>query len=35
MSYQAPTGILTGPAEERSSKLIQPAVVLMKLEERQ
>ena len=30
-TYQAPTGILTGPDDDKRSKLIQPAVVLMKL----
>ena len=31
VAYQAPTGILTGPLEDINSKLIHPAVVLMKL----
>jgi hypothetical protein len=30
-TYQAPTGILTGPLEDSNNKLIHPAVVLMKL----
>src|SRR5438477_10363490 len=30
-TYQAPTGILTGPIEDNGSKLTQPAVVLMNL----
>ena len=31
-THQAPTGILTGPLEDISKRLIHPAVVLMNLE---
>jgi hypothetical protein len=34
VAHQAPTGILTGPLEDSNSKLIHPAVVLMKLFDR-
>lgn len=30
-TYQAPTGILTGPLEDNKSRFTQPATVLMKL----
>jgi hypothetical protein len=30
-THQAPTGIFTGPLEDKSKRLIQPAVVLMNL----
>jgi hypothetical protein len=32
-TYQAPTGIFTGPLDDIKSKLIQPAVVFMNLSE--
>jgi hypothetical protein len=32
-TYPAPTGILTGPLDDKSNKLTQPTAVLMKLEE--